>query len=230
MNARFLARLLAPVVALTMLAPVSAHAAPGAGKAGSGLPKPPAVAHPDIAPAVPGNPAVSQQGPAAVSGSMDRLIGDNAGTNLVTFGSFRDGDIIVVLDPHGVTGHAGMFDARYYASIYSYALWSANVQPVNGVQREQCIKYRANNEAFGLRVSGGTAYRTYARNFAARQLGKPYNIVAAKTDLSSFYCSKLAWASWRYTYGVDLDGDGGYWVWPVDLINSSHTVLFGYWG
>ena len=29
--------------------------------------------------------------------------------------------------------------------------------------------------------------------------------------------------------GVDLDADGGFWVWPVDLVNSSRTSLFGYW-
>lgn len=206
----------------TLLAPASALAAEHT----KALIKPPVVAHPDVAPAVPGN----TDGAPKVMASLGSVIPGATGSNSVSFGSFRDGDIVVVLDPAGLTGHAGMFDARYYSSVYSYALWSANTSPVNGVQREQCVKYRANDEAFALRVSGGTYFRAAARNFAARQLGKPYNILGAKTDLSSFYCSKVAWTSWRYTMGVDLDGDGGYWVWPVDLINSSHTVLFGYWG
>jgi len=206
------------------LLPGTALASPSGGQ--GPVAKPPVVAHPDVAPPVPGNEPVAASRSAW---SLDRLIGDNAGTNLVTFGSFRDGDMIVVEDPNGVTGHAGMFDSRYYATIYSYAVWSANVQPVNGVQREQCLKYRANDEAYGVRVVGGTTYRASARSWAARQIGKPYNIVGAKTDTSSFYCSKLAWAAWYYTMGVDLDGDGGYWVWPIDLVNSSRTVLFGYW-
>jgi hypothetical protein len=25
---------------------------------------------------------------------------------------------------------------------------------------------------------------------------------------------------------VDLDADGGYWVWPVDLVNDSQTSVF----
>lgn len=223
MFSKTLARCMALLVLVAALAPLPAMA----GERTHGLPKPPIVAHPDIAPSVPGNTA---SGAGRTSASLGSVIPGATGSNSVSFGSFRDGDIIVVQDPAGLTGHAGLFDSRYYSSAYSYAVWSANVQPVNGVQREQCLKYRANDEAFGLRVSGGTYYRSSARNFAARQLGKPYNIVGAKSDLSSFYCSKLAWTSWRYTMGVDLDGDGGYWVWPVDLINSSHTVLFGYWG
>jgi hypothetical protein len=218
-----LARLMAAVVCAAVLSPTHALAAPHA----KALPKPPVVAHPDVAPTVPGNVTGTSL---KMSASLGSVIPGATGSNSVTFGSFRDGDIIVVLDPAGLTGHAGMFDSRYYGSLYSYAMWSANVSPVNGVQREQCVKYRANDEAFALRVSGGSYYRAAARNFAARQLGKPYNILGAKTDLSSFYCSKVAWTSWRYTMGVDLDGDGGYWVWPVDLINSSHTILFGYWG
>jgi hypothetical protein len=218
-----LARLMAAVACAALLTPSPALAA----QREKGLPKPPVVAHPDIAPSVPGN---IQGTSLKMSASLGSVIPGATGTNSVTFGSFKDGDILVVLDPAGLTGHAGMFDDRYYDSIYSYAMWSANTSPVNGVQREQCVKYRANNEAFGLRVSGGTYYRASARNFAARQLGKPYNILGAKTDLSSFYCSKVAWTSWRYTLGVDLDADGGYWVWPVDLINSRYTILFGYWG
>jgi len=226
---RTIARLLALAVLATALSPVTALAAPASSKSGTGLKKPPIVAHADVAPAVPGNDGAASGG-GRLSTSISGMIGDNAGTNLISFGSFKDGDIVVVLDPAGLTGHAGMFDSRYYSSIYSYAMWSANVTPVNGVQREQCAKYRANDEAFGLRVSGGSAYRAAARNFASRQLGKPYNILGAKKDTTSFYCSKLAWASWYYTYGVDLDGDGGYWVWPVDLVNSRYTLLFGYWG
>lgn len=227
MSTRSLARILAVVVLAATVVPTTALAAPSA-KAGGALKKPPVVAHPDIAPSVPGNSWGT-----ATSGhtttALSSVISGAGGSNSVSFGSFRDGDIVVVQDPASLTGHAGVFDSRYYASIYSYAIWSANVQPAYGVQREQCVKYRAADEAFALRVSGGYSYRTSARSFAARQLGKPYNILGAKTDLSSFYCSKIAWASWRYTLGVDLDADGGYWVWPIDLVNSRYTVLFGHW-
>lgn len=219
----------------------------------SSLAKPAVVSHADVAPPIAGAadgsvevtgvplatlpvPAPDGSGEgsthvvdATSSSGSDQPVRVLDGANKVSFAAFRDGDMVVVLDPLSVTGHAGLFDSRYYSTLYSFAIWSANVVPVNGVQREQCLKFRAYDRAYGLWVPGESNHRTAARDFAARQVGKPYNIFAKKTDLRSFYCSKLAWAAWRYTSGLDLDGDGGYWVWPVDLVNSSHTRVFGFW-
>jgi uncharacterized protein YycO len=153
----------------------------------------------------------------------------NSGTNQVDFGAFEDGDIIVCTDPLSPTGHAGIFDHRCYTSIYSYGIISANMTPVNGVQREKCIKYRSYDRAYGLWVPSQYGHRFQARDFAAKQLGKPYSVFCSKTDLRSFYCSKVAWVAWRFTAGVDLDGDGGYWVWPIDLVTSANTRIFGLW-
>lgn len=151
------------------------------------------------------------------------------GRNGISFSVFEDGDMVVVLDGGSVTGHAGLFDSRYYNGASSYAVWSANVTPVSGVQREQCVKYRYYDVAYGLDVPAKRAYRFQARNFAARQLGKPYSLFATKTDTRSFYCSKLAWAAYYYTAKVDLDFDRGFYVWPVDLVLSSSTRVFGHW-
>lgn len=195
--------------ALAVATIVAAGVSPAYGALGSsGYAKPPVTVHADQAP----------------------LLKGGSGSNSISFGAFDDGDIVVVLDPASLTGHAGLFDSRFYSDIRSYAVLSANMSPANGVQREQCLKYRASDHAWGLWVPGQTSHGVAARNFAYKQMGKPYNIFASKTDLSSFYCSKLAWAAWRYTAGVDLDADGGYWVWPVDLVNSSRTRVFGYWG
>jgi uncharacterized protein YycO len=122
-----------------------------------------------------------------------------------------------------------MFDRRFYTDIRSYSVLSANTAPANGVQREQGLKYRTYDRAFGLSVPSKSGYAIAARDYAYRQMGKPYSVAAPKTDLRSFYCSKLVWAAWRYTSGLDLDADGGFWVWPVDLVNSRYTSLFGYW-
>jgi cell wall-associated NlpC family hydrolase len=151
------------------------------------------------------------------------------GANRIAFTSFEDGDIVVVLDASSPTGHAGLFDHRYYAGLSSYAVWSANTRPVWGVQREQCAKYRLYDVAYGLDVPSKRAYRFRARDFAARQIGKPYSVFRSKTDTRSFYCSKLAWAAWYYAARIDLDHDGGIYVWPVDLVLSRHTRLFGLW-
>ncbi|MDO8964804.1 MAG: hypothetical protein Q7W30_09990 [Coriobacteriia bacterium] len=152
------------------------------------------------------------------------------GTNRITFTYFDDGDIAVLQDPWQIGGHAGLFDRRYYtANLFSYAMISANVKPVRGVQREQCVKYRAYDRAYGLYVPsvGSGAFR--ARDFAARQIGKPYDLGASKWQTSRYYCSLLVWASYWYTYQIDLDGDRGYWVWPSDLLTSKATKVFGIW-
>ncbi len=153
----------------------------------------------------------------------------NSGTNKVDFSTFGDGDIIVCTDPTSLTGHAGLFDARYYSGIDSYAVISANVTPRNGVQREKCAKFRSFDRAYGLRVPSFASRRTQARDFASSQIGKPYSLICSKTDLRSFYCSKVAWVAWHYAAGIDLDGDGGYWVWPIDLVTSRYTKIFGLW-
>ena len=162
-------------------------------------------------------------------GTFGGITGSGGGTNMISFSNFDSGDMVVVLDPSSLTGHAGLFDRRFYTDIRSYAVLSANVAPADGVQREQCLKYRTYDHAWALWVPSESNHGAAARDYAYKQMGKPYNLLASKTDLRSFYCSKLAWVAWRYTSGLDLDADGGYWVWPVDLVNSRYTRSFGYW-
>ena len=206
-------------------------------QAAFGISKPPATAHPDTAPvgaAVDPRPAVkSRPGGAGLSVSASSVVfgggGGSTESNSMSFTALTTGDIIVVSDPTSLTGHAGLFDRSRYVSIQSSAVLSANVTPVSGVQVEKCAKYRLYDRAWGLRVPREYAHRVGVRDFAARQLGKPYSVAASKTDLTSFYCSKLAWAAYRFVTGIDLDADGGLWVWPVDLLNSTYTSVVGYW-
>jgi hypothetical protein len=232
MSSRISLKVLAAMAVASLLL---AGATPAYGR--PNLRKPSIRAHADTVPSVPGSRA-QLRSLAGAKGStrstelgavIGQITGQMSGTNLITFSRFTDGDMVVVEDPAGITGHAGLFDHRFYVDIRSYAVLSANVSPANGVQREQCLKYRANDEAWGIWVPKATDHRVAARNWAYSQMGKPYNILAAKTDLRSFYCSKLCWGAWRYTSGLDLDADGGYWVWPIDLVNSPNTRVFGYW-
>jgi len=172
------------------------------------LAKPPSATHPDAQPSTAG--------------------GTGDGSNNISFAAFDDGDIIVVLGT--ALGHAGEWDEGYYAaapSLYTKCIWSANTTPVNGVQREAPIKYRAYDRAYGLWVpSLSSTKRTAARTYCRGQVGEPYNINSSKSDQSRWYCSKLVWSSYRYTASADLDADSGFWVWPVDLLNDSQTALF----
>jgi cell wall-associated NlpC family hydrolase len=200
-------------------------------QAAFGMAKPHVAPHPDTAPidSLAATAKSSVSGALLSVGSASLISGGNAGTNSISFTSLTDGDIVVVTDPNYFTGHAGLFDHSHYSGILSYAMLSANVDPYNGVQYEKCAKYRLNDRAYALRVPQEYGHRIAVRDWASRQLGKPYSVLATKTDLSSFYCSKLAWAAYRYVSGVDLDADGGFWVWPIDLVNSRYTALIGYW-
>ena len=172
------------------------------------LPKPAVVPHDDVAPPGAGG-----------------ILGD--GQNTIAFTSFDTGDMIVVL---GTTfGHAGCWsDTLYSASrgLYSYCIWSANTTPVNGVQLEQPVKYRAYDRAYGLWVPKKAGCGSAVVSYCALQMGEPYNIVSSKTDYGRWYCSKLPWVGWKLKAGVDLDADGGSWVWPVDLVTDSDTAVF----
>lgn len=154
--------------------------------------------------------------------------GDGDGSNDIKFGLFDDGDMLCVFPGSTFTGHAGIWKDSLYVSPSSRCVWSANTSPVNGVQREAAQKYNGYDCAYGLWVPTKVAYGRAAVDWCAAQLGEPYDIMSPKTDYSSWYCSKLAWAGWKVKAGVDLDADGGYWVKPADLVNDSQTSTFAY--
>lgn len=184
------------------------------------LPKPKFPDHPDIPPPVDGAVGVKTKGIVSPLASGD-------GKNNISFANFINGDIIVGLGTP--TGHAGEWDASKYdpSNLNQKCIWTADTKPLNGVQLDPPIRYRNNyDEAYGLYVPLANGDR--ARDYCKVQNGEPYSIISSKTDQTKWYCSKLCWASYYWTAGKDLDADGGYWVWPVDLINDSETVCFTY--
>lgn len=209
------ASLVATIVVCLMLPPTVAGAGSikKAGPDGSvpakwNLSKPPPTAHPDAPPPSAG--------------------GNGDGTNALPFTDFESGDMVVTGGT--LTGHAGEWDSAYWrGSLYDSCIWSANTTPVNGVQREAPRKYRAYDYAYALWVPSLTpTKRAAARSYCKAQLGEVYDITSSKSDQTAWYCSKLCWSSYRYTAGFDLDGDGGAWVWPIDLVNDSQTSVFAY--
>ncbi|MDI6815792.1 MAG: hypothetical protein QME41_01180 [Actinomycetota bacterium] len=146
----------------------------------------------------------------------------------MSFALFDTGDIIVTQGT--ATGHAGEWDASKYNGLDVKCIWSANTQPVDGVQLETPRKYRGYDEAYGLLVLGTTStQRTAAKNYCAAQNGEPYSVTSLKSNQSAWYCSKLGWASYNYTAAnKDLDGNGGLYVWPIDLVNDNDTAIFVY--
>lgn len=168
------------------------------------LEKPEVTRHPDEAPSTAG--------------------GNGDGRNALSFSAFDNGDMVVALGT--ATGHAGCWADARYTNLDSRCIWSANTAPVNGVQLEQPRKYQAYDFAYGIWVPTKASYGTGVVSYAAAQLGEPYNISSSKTDYTQWYCSKLPWVGWKLKTGLDLDADGGYWVWPVDLVNDAQTAVF----
>lgn len=159
--------------------------------------------------------------PVAAGGSGD-------GSNDISFASFDDGDMICVFPGATFSGHAGIWKDALHDSRYSRCVWSANVSPADGVQREPAYKYNQYDVAYGIWVPSKYTLGRAAVDWCAAQGGEPYDITSSKTDYSRWYCSKLVWAGWKVKAGVDLDGDGGYWVKPADLVNDSQSSTFAY--
>ena len=53
--------------------------------------------------------------------------------------------------------------------------------------------------------------------------GKSYGLTNSKTTSDKFYCSKLVWRAWKDVAGLDLDNDGGYSVYPLDIYWDSEV-------
>ena len=232
MRQRSIAFACAVVVSMQLMAPAASHAAYKELNADGSIPsqwnlaKPPKVAHPDVAPML-DNGSVGFAGTPATRSGQPGTLATGDGKNALSFADFGNGDIVVTGGT--ATGHAGEWDEGYFSgSLYDKCVWSANTKPVNGVQRETPQKYRNYDRAWGLWVPKATrTQRTSARSYCRSQSGEPYDIGSSKTNQAKWYCSKLAWASYKYVGAkLDLDGDGGYWVWPIDLVNDSDTSLF----
>jgi uncharacterized protein YycO len=147
--------------------------------------------------------------------ASSRWTGDSMGTM---------GDALVSLESeYGskgfIWGHAAIVadDARY--------AFEAN--PGEGVRRKDNKWNLHFKDKHALYVKGANTgnYRE-AQHYAWRQwiANKPYALSPLYSE-DSFYCSKLVWMSWR-EQGFDIDGDGGFSVWPKDILKSDITVEY----
>lgn len=69
--------------------------------------------------------------------------------------------------------------------------------------------------------------RNDARNYAKQQDPDEYSLWTSKWNSSSWYCSKLAWKAYYEKIGIDIDYNGGYYVFPADIaIKSMSSTEF----
>ncbi|NMX04266.1 YiiX/YebB-like N1pC/P60 family cysteine hydrolase [Mobiluncus mulieris] len=64
-------------------------------------------------------------------------------------------------------------------------------------------------------------------------LNKPYNTLFASNKVvysDKYNCSQLVWAAYKAGPGIDLDGNGGPGVYPVNILNSGWTITYYIYG
>jgi hypothetical protein len=103
-----------------------------------------------------------------------------------------------IIDANTTAGISKHYDVKKWASHYSkvagyfYAWWSPIAEERNDVML-----------------------------YANAKVGQPYNwSFWDKGNDNRSYCSQLVWKAYYDTHGVDLDSNGGWVVWPDDIIRS----------
>lgn len=158
--------------------------------------------------------------------------------------------------PAGYTGHtAGIMNSpRFGPASYSgdYSLKKVIVveaMPISGVV-EHCPIYTSSSVSdwsssnmtrrcvVFTTIAPSEVQRNSIQEFQENQLGKNWwfpttslEAHANKEQIGSFYCSKLQWLAYKTVMGLDLDRDGGAWVFPRDILYDDDVryIQFWYW-
>lgn len=142
--------------------------------------------------------------------------------------SWRDG-VICLTDARykGIInhGHAGIVAAAPYYDAVIEANPDTGVKPHYG---SWATRFDGQVWQIGIR-STSVAQDQKAAQWAARQIGKPYNWNFYDVwNRKKFYCSQLVWAAYRDTVGPSADislNDYGAAIHPFELYRHSNTAL-----
>ncbi|MDR2541670.1 MAG: hypothetical protein LBD11_08220 [Candidatus Peribacteria bacterium] len=73
-----------------------------------------------------------------------------------------------------------------------------------------------------LWYNGATSsQRNSIASYMNQQVNKPYAFNSGKYTTNEWYCSKLQWRAYLQVLSIDIDADGGDYVFPDDIKNSS---------
>ena len=144
--------------------------------------------------------------------------------------SWWDADFFWV-DGAGGIGHMGFIDANDYGEDTVI-----DSMPGDGVQRHRGITRYMNKpsndgwtrvEAWYYRGYGEYAWeRQNIIGWAYGKVGTTgYGLLVGKSNRNETYCSGLIWQGFS-NMGVNLDSDGGWYVWPRDITNHSSVLMF----
>lgn len=133
-------------------------------------------------------------------------------------------------DGAGGIGHMGLIDSNYGFDTVIDSM------PGNGVQSHYGVTNYMNEDGNDgwTRVEGhyytnwgSTDWRrNNILNFAYNKVGTTgYGLLVGKSNRDETYCSGLIWQGFN-NRGVNLDSDGGWYVWPRDITNHSSVSIF----
>lgn len=103
-----------------------------------------------------------------------------------------------------------------------------SAMPDEGVYREtQNFWETEYREVAGFFASSAnTTERVVAVQYLRDQIGEPYLWDSSKTAYSKWYCSKLPYVAYEKKADLNIDTDGGYWVFPDDIAEDNDMDLF----
>ncbi len=163
--------------------------------------------------------------------------GNSFSVSAITTGEFVLPDLYGIC-PQGLINHAAIYDKSKYYSNASACFLSANNDNNEsgkgytyiGVNYESPNYYRdAFDQVYvGLvtGVSDANEVKAYEKVKGVASVGEQYSLTTIKSTTSEWYCSKVVWYGYNYALNIDIDFDGGIWVFPVDIYNSGKVTLW----
>lgn len=144
--------------------------------------------------------------------------------------------------PSNYVGHtAGIVEGYLSSANIPYMMQSTYsveaISPSSGVLKRKLSTNGTDVWAFAsmnarslmwLNSSMSSAQITNICNYQKNQVGKPYSLLGGKYDDTKFYCSKLQWLAYYIYRGVDIDYDGGTYVYPRDILLSSNIAAYNF--
>lgn len=158
----------------------------------------------------------------AKAGSLAKA-GDPGGGDVLLGSAQRKGDVF--WSPSSTAGVQHGHDGIYYTiSSIVEAPGTGEVSRLASAA-ERYVPAGAQKQA----VDATSAQRDSAADYAyTNMLGRAYNLIffANKDYEGAVNCSQLVWAAYHATSGIDLDGNGGWGVYPNDIRDSSLTETY----
>ena len=146
----------------------------------------------------------------------------NAGSskNDINTSLANPGDIIMMTNDSG----GGSYGAWCHSGAWNGSedrVIEANPDP--GVSLGYAEDFVNADKSVVLRATSGSVDGWVVRNWAANQIGDSYNSnFCDKANRNAFYCSQLNLASFKDTYGIDMDSNP---TWPCDTVTPEEL----YW-